>query len=110
MKQDVNDRGAKKWSKLMMPEFKENLRQIYNLPSNTKSAEETAKLEDLILFVTGKKVRVAINYNPEGTVYEICGYILKWHSQAKAVSLIDDYGSIKELSFFNIEGIEIIYP
>lgn len=107
MNQGINDRGAKKWSKLMIPEFKDSLKQIYNL-SITKSDEEVTRLKKLILFVSGKKARVAINYNPEGTVYEICGYILNYNSQSQVISVIDDYGRIKDLSLAEIEGIEII--
>lgn len=107
MKQGINDRGAKKWSKLMIPEFKENLKQLYN-SSATRSEEEMTRLKNQILLITGKKVRVAINYNPEGTVYEICGYILNYNSQSQVINVIDDYGRIKDLFLAEIEGIEII--
>lgn len=107
MNQGINDRGAKKWSRLMIPEYKETLEKIYN-STTIKSEEEAAKLKNIILFVTGKKARVAISYNPEGTTYEICGYILDYNSQTKVISVIDDYGRMKELHFANIEGIEII--
>lgn len=107
MSQGINDRGAKKWSRLMIPEYKETLEQIYN-SAIVKSKEEIAKLKNMILFVTGKKARVAINYNPEGTVYEICCYILDYDLQTQVISVIDDYGRIKDLDFAKIESIEII--
>ncbi len=107
MKPDVNDRGAKKWGKFMMPEFTENLKQIYNSPGYAKSAPEAAKLEKLILSVTNQQIRVMINYNPAGTVYEMYGYILQWNQQQKIITLLDDEGRKRELHFSEVESMKI---
>lgn len=91
----------------MIPEYKDTLERIYN-DTIIKSEEEMAKLKNMILLVTGQKVRVAINYNPEGTTYEICGYILEHHFQSQTITVIDDYGKIRELALVKVESIEII--
>ncbi|QGT99350.1 hypothetical protein SYNTR_0757 [Candidatus Syntrophocurvum alkaliphilum] len=105
---DVNDRGAKKWNRLMIPEFKENLKNIYNNNNNdSKTEEEINKIKHVILLTAGNNTRVAISYNTTGTVYEICGYILKWNHKKEVVSIIDDYGDIKELKLTSIQSVNI---
>ncbi len=109
MRLDVNDRGAKKWGSLMIPEFKDNLEKIHNLSIDHKSAAAIASLETLISLVIGKSIQVAIDYNPDGTVYEIRGYILKYHSRDKILHIVDECGQEKNLDFINIEKIELLY-
>lgn len=108
MADQINDRGAKKWTRLTIPEFRESLGNIYQYKDEPKSTEQIAKLESLLMVVNGSKTRVGINYNLDGTTYEICGYIIKWHQQQRIIDLIDDYGEQKILEFCYIESIEIL--
>lgn len=107
MKIDVNDRGAKKWGRLMIPEFKDNLEQIYTLNVDHKSADNIARLEGIISLATGKSLQVAIDYNSNGTTYEVSGYILKYYAKEKLLHVIDDRGKERKISFINIENIEL---
>lgn len=105
---NINDRGAKKWARLTIPEFKESLVDYYQEKVDSKSAKEIEKLETLLMIVSGSKTRVAINYNPQGTTYQINAYILYWDREQQTVDIINDYGEQKGLDFCYIENIEVI--
>ncbi len=105
--QNINDRGAKKWARLTIPEFKESLTEIYQQKVDPKSAEQIEIIESLIRIVSGSKTRVTISYNPEGTTYQMHGYILNWSKDKQTVDIINDYGEQKELKFPYLQSIQI---
>ncbi len=104
---NINDRGAKKWARLTIPEFKESLADYYQERVDSKSAKQIEKLETLLMIVSGSKTRVAINYNSHGTTYQISAYILNWNKGQQTVDIINDYGEQKDLDFCYIESIEV---
>ncbi|NLJ71491.1 MAG: YolD-like family protein [Syntrophomonadaceae bacterium] len=109
MANQVNDRGAKKWTRLTIPEFKESLIDIYQHKEDKKSIEEKAEMKKLIVLANSNNAKVGVNYISEDTIYEINGYIIKWYPKQEIIELIDDYGETKELKFCFIEGLKIIY-
>lgn len=108
MANKVNDRGAKKWTRLTIPEFKESLIDIYQHKEDKKSEEEKTKMKDLIVLAKSNHARVGINYSSKGSSYEINAYIIKWYPKQEIIELIDDYGEEKKLELCFIEGLHII--
>lgn len=108
----MKDRGAIKWSAMMLPEHKKLLAKIYDEPEYVEKPildENKCGEINLILLLAIRESRlVRIKYYQEHTFCKIEGIIKKYISTEKRLKIIDNLDKIMFLDIDQIVDVEMI--
>jgi len=107
----MKDRGAIKWSAMMLPEHKKFLEKMYaEKEHREKPILDQDKYEEInrvLLFVWEKEKAVKIKFYREDTFQCIEGIITKYIPGEKKLKIIDNSGKVEFLYLDQIVDAEI---
>jgi len=107
----MKDRGAIKWSAMMLPEHKKLLEKMYNEQEHIEkpilNQDKCEEINTVLYIALEKKLKVKIKFYQEHKIEVLEGIIVKYISGEKKLKIIDNVGKAKLLYLEQIVDAEV---